>query len=222
MRALSVDLAKFRSIAFSGEPVTRRREMCVWLSSPELHCVAAFRFGQHAGRLRARNRGLGLLALTIHRVWNRWNTHIHHCDINRYARIGPGMLLMHRHGVLIGPSMIGRNAVIHHNVTIGQRVAHGDHRVPRIGDDVWIGPGAIITGDITIGDGSTISAGAVVSRDIPPRSLVAGNPGRVIASDYDNSAMLNFVVPRTEDQPFGAVVASDRRTRPVRAVRGRR
>ncbi len=201
MRALSVDLAKFRSIAFSGEPVSHRREMSVWLSNAELHCVAAFRFGQYAGRLRERRRLLGLGAMTVHRVWNRWNTNIHHCDISRYARIGPGMLLMHRHGVLIGPSRIGRNVVIHHNVTIGQGVAHGENRVPCIGDDVWIGPGAIITGAITIGDGATISAGAVVTRDIPGRSLVAGNPGRVIASDYDNSAMLNFVVPTPAEPP---------------------
>ena len=61
---------------------------------------------------------------------------------------------------------------------------------------MWIGPGATITGDVTIGDGATISAGSVVSRDVPARALVAGNPGRVIASDYDNSAMLNYRVRR--------------------------
>ena len=59
---------------------------------------------------------------------------------------------------------------------------------------MWIGPGVTITGDITIGDGATISAGSVVSRDVPAGALVAGNPGRVIQADYDNSAMLNYRV----------------------------
>jgi serine O-acetyltransferase len=103
---------------------------------------------------------------------------------------------MHRSGIFIGPVVIGDNCVLHHNVTIGQRIAGGDHGVPRIGHDVWIGPGATISGDITIGDGVTISAGSVVSRSIPDGALVAGNPGRVIQADYDNSAMLNYRVAR--------------------------
>jgi carbonic anhydrase/acetyltransferase-like protein (isoleucine patch superfamily) len=121
---------------------------------------------------------------------------IHHADIDPRAQIGPGLLLMHHTGVFIGPAVIGDNCVLHHNVTIGQRVASGNQGVPRLGNDVWIGPGATITGDVTIGDGATISAGSVVSRDVPARALVAGNPGRVIASDYDNSAMLNYRVRR--------------------------
>lgn len=133
--------------------------------------------------------------IVVHRLWNRWNTHIHHCDIDRTAVIGPGLLLMHRQGIIIGPVVLGVNSVIHHNVTIGQRVAAADQGVPHIGDDVWIGTGAILVGAITVGSGATISAGSVVSRDVPERSLVAGNPGRVIATDYDNSTMINFAMP---------------------------
>lgn len=49
-----------------------------------------------------------------------------------------------------------------------------------IGNDVWIGAGAVICPGVTIGDGSVIGAGAVVVRDIPPRSVAVGNPARVI------------------------------------------
>jgi serine O-acetyltransferase len=128
--------------------------------------------------------------VVAHRLANRVLTHIDHLDIAPGASIGPGLLLMHRHGVIIGPTVIGRNCVIHQNVTIGQRVAGGDHGMPTLGDNVWIGPGAVITGDITIGDGVTISAGSVLSKDVPDRCLVAGNPARVIAKDYDNSRMI--------------------------------
>ncbi len=194
-RDFSVDLDKMYSILLADHGRSLSRRIGLWIQSSELHCVAAYRFGVYADALRRGRPVRGALLTLLHRLWNRWNTHLHHCDISRHARIGPGLLLMHRHGVLIGPTAIGKNAVIHHNVTIGQRVAKGDHGVPTIGDDVWIGPGAVVTGDIRVGDGVTISAGSVVSRDIPDRSLVAGNPGRVIASDYDNRALVNFVIP---------------------------
>ena len=48
----------------------------------------------------------------------------------------------------------------------------------RIGDDVWIGGGAIVLPGVTIGDRSVIAAGSVVTRDVPPDTLVAGNPAR--------------------------------------------
>nr|WP_246099800.1 DapH/DapD/GlmU-related protein [Tessaracoccus rhinocerotis] len=100
---------------------------------------------------------------------------------------------MHRHGVLIGPATIGRNCVLHHGVTIGERVAKGDHGVASIGNNVWIGPGVIITGAVHIGDGVTISAGSVLSKDIPDRCLVAGNPARILNADHDNTDLLGFL-----------------------------
>jgi acetyltransferase-like isoleucine patch superfamily enzyme len=47
-------------------------------------------------------------------------------------------------------------------------------------DDVWIGSGAIVTDGVTIGQGAVVAAGAVVTRDVPPRTVVAGSPARVI------------------------------------------
>ena len=49
----------------------------------------------------------------------------------------------------------------------------------RIGNDVWIGGGAIVLPGVTIGDAAVIGAGSVVTRDVPPRSVVAGNPARL-------------------------------------------
>ena len=50
-----------------------------------------------------------------------------------------------------------------------------------IGDDVWIAYGAVIAPGISIGSGSVISAGAVVTKDVPPHSLVIGNPARCVS-----------------------------------------
>jgi maltose O-acetyltransferase len=52
-----------------------------------------------------------------------------------------------------------------------------------IGDDVWLAHGAIIEPGVTIGDGSVVSAGAVVTKDVPPNSLAIGNPARCLPLD---------------------------------------
>lgn len=54
----------------------------------------------------------------------------------------------------------------------------------RIGNDVWIGHGAMVLSGVTVGDGACIGAGAVVSKDVPAYSIVAGNPGRVIRQRF--------------------------------------
>jgi serine O-acetyltransferase len=194
-RPFRTDVDKYYTISAEGRrgPAQRLR---LWMWNADFRVVACYRFDRAARRYQAEHRLAGLPARVFAAVWRRRVMNFHHADIDHRAQIGPGLFLMHHTGVFIGPVTIGDNCVLHHNVTIGQRVASGDHGVPRLGDDVWIGPGATITGDVTIGDGATISAGSVVSRDVPARALVAGNPGRVIASDYDNASMLNYRVRR--------------------------
>lgn len=189
------DVDKYYTISAEGRRGPSQR-MRLWLLDADFRVVACFRFEQSVRRWHAQHRLAGLAPRFVSAIWRRRTALVHHAEIDHRARIGPGLYLMHHTGVYVGPVTIGDNCVLHHNVTIGQRVAAGDHGVPRIGNDVWIGPGATITGDVTIGDGATISAGSVVSRDIPAHALVAGNPGRVVTADYDNSAMLNYRVRR--------------------------
>ncbi|MFT3770759.1 MAG: DapH/DapD/GlmU-related protein [Minicystis sp.] len=67
-----------------------------------------------------------------------------------------------------------------------------------IGDNVWIGGGAIIGPGVTIGDGAVVSAGAVVLADVPARTVVAGNPARMVGL---TSSFQNRVVGRSEPPP---------------------
>lgn len=53
-----------------------------------------------------------------------------------------------------------------------------------VGDDVWIGYGAIILSGVTIGEGSIVASGSVVTKDVPPYSIVGGNPARIIADRF--------------------------------------
>jgi acetyltransferase-like isoleucine patch superfamily enzyme len=76
---------------------------------------------------------------------------------------------------------IGERVMISWNVTLLENNYHSNSRGPiRIEDDVWIGCHAIILSGITVGRGAVVAAGAVVTKDVPPHTLVAGNPARAI------------------------------------------
>jgi serine O-acetyltransferase len=80
-------------------------------------------------------------------------------------------------------AQIGRHVMISPCVTIGGR--SGISGVPIIEDEVFIGVGARILGDVTIGRGATIGANAVVLQSVPAGAVVAGVPARVIRVDKD-------------------------------------
>ena len=68
-----------------------------------------------------------------------------------------------------------------HPLDAGQRAEGLQYNLPvRIGDDVWVGAGAIILAGVTIGDGCVIGAGSVVTHDIPANTIAVGNPCRVL------------------------------------------
>nr|WP_304488639.1 DapH/DapD/GlmU-related protein [Dyadobacter sp. CY323] len=58
--------------------------------------------------------------------------------------------------------------------------------ITRIGDDVWIGYGAIVLGGVAIGSGAIVAAGAVVTKDVEPYTIVGGNPARKIGDRFSN------------------------------------
>lgn len=89
-------------------------------------------------------------------------------------------------GIEIGDEvMIGPNVNL---ITSGHPVAPSQRRSAvvaapiKIGRNVWIGAGATIIGGVTIGEHSVVAAGSVVTRDVPPNTLVGGNPAKRIRS----------------------------------------
>lgn len=79
--------------------------------------------------------------------------------------------------------MIGKNCNISPNVVIGQTNKGKRKGAPQIGDEVWIGTGAVIVGKITIGNNVLIAPNSYVNFDIPSNSLVLGNPATIIPKD---------------------------------------
>lgn len=107
-------------------------------------------------------------------------------DLPWRTRIAPGFRIDHGWGLVLNAgSVIGSNVTMFHGVTLGKRdrVARDGTRTtgaPLVEDDVWIGPHAVIVGGITVGRGSRIAAGAFVTQDVPPASLVVGNPAQIV------------------------------------------
>lgn len=104
------------------------------------------------------------------------------------AALGRNIWFSRRGNIIAGVRSIGQGSVIHHNVTFGMHLA-GSKRLtgkPTIGENVWVGPDTIVHGDIVIGDGATILGGSVLTKNVPPRCVVAGNPARIIKREFDN------------------------------------
>jgi serine O-acetyltransferase len=101
-------------------------------------------------------------------------------EIHPGAKIGNGLFIDHGMGVVIGETtIIGDNVTLFQGVTLGGTGKERGKRHPTLGNNVVVGTGAKVLGNITIGDNVNIGANAVVIRDIPPNSTVVGVPGRV-------------------------------------------
>lgn len=101
-------------------------------------------------------------------------------DLPCECEVGRRLCIEHFGGIVVsGDATIGDDVVLRQGVTIGLRRTN-ERGSPRIGSRVDIGAGAKILGPITIGDGATIGANAVVIRDVPPGALAVGIPARII------------------------------------------
>lgn len=103
-------------------------------------------------------------------------------EIHPGARLAEGVFIDHGMGVVIGETaIVGENTLIYQGVTLGGTSQLKKKRHPTLGKNVVVGVGAMVIGDITIGDGSKIGAGSVVINSVPPHATVIGIPGRVVA-----------------------------------------
>ena len=113
------------------------------------------------------------------------------CDYGFHIEVGENFFANYNFIVLDGNYVrIGDNVWIAPNVGIyaaghpldvEDRIGGEEYAFPvTIGDNVWIGGGVTILGGVTIGKNAVVAAGSVVIRDVPPDTLVAGNPARVI------------------------------------------
>ncbi|HLS85611.1 MAG TPA: serine acetyltransferase [Burkholderiales bacterium] len=161
---------------------SRWRRIAECVRAPGVHAVVVFRFGQWI----LQNAGLArvvldpiyhVLQLLVQAAWG--------IEISRRASIGPGLYIGHFGSIIVAPgTFIGVNCSLSQDVTIGVSGRGPGRGVPRIGDYVYVAPGARVFGRIRVGNHVKIGANAVVHRDIPDNAVVVLDPGfRILSFD---------------------------------------
>ena len=109
---------------------------------------------------------------------NRFLTGI---EIHPGAKIGRRLFIDHGMGIVIGETTeIGDDVLLYQGVVLGGATLKKGKRHPTIGNQVVIGTGATVLGDISVGDGARVGSGSVVIKSVPPGVTVVGIPGRAV------------------------------------------
>ena len=149
--------------ALAKDPAARNR-LEVLLTYPGLHAVWGYRIAHFLWQIK-----LKLLA----RIYSNWIRAVTGVEIHPAAKIGRRFFIDHGMGVVIGSTaIVGDDVMIYHDVTLGARTNEAGKRHPTVGNNVVIGSGAKVLGDISIGDGVKINANVVVTKSVPARTMV--------------------------------------------------
>lgn len=156
---------------------SRARRLAVVLTNRGLHAIFLYRLSHALWKAH-----VPLLPL----IFTRLAQHLFAVDIDPAAELGPGVAIIHGFGLVIGRgARIEGNCCLYHGVTLGNRGSEwiGSSEPdgqPTLERDVMVGAGAKILGPVRIGRNCVIGANAVVLHDVPPDSVAAGIPARVI------------------------------------------
>jgi len=114
-------------------------------------------------------------------------------EIHPGARIGPGFFIDHGMGVVIGETTeIGENGTIYQGVTLGGTGIARGKRHPTLGDNVVVGAGAKILGNIKIGNNVKVGAGSVVVHSVPDHCTVVGVPAEIVRKEGKKVTQINL------------------------------
>jgi len=161
---------------FHGDPAAKSA-LEIFFCYPGFHSILL-----HRAAHRMHTAGFTLLA----RIVSQFNRTVTGIEIHPGATIGRRCFIDHGMGVVIGETTeIGDDVLLYQGVTLGGTGKEKGKRHPTIGNNVVIGTGAKILGNITIGDHTKIGAGSVVIRSVPDHSTVVGVPGRVVRTRVD-------------------------------------
>ena len=148
------------------------------------------------------NHGLFLLARMLSQA-ARFLTGI---EIHPAAKIGRRLFIDHGHGVVIGETaIVGDDVTLYQGVTLGGTGKEHGKRHPTIEDNVVVGDGAKILGNIIVGKNCRIGAGSVVLRNVPEDSTVVGVPGHII---FREGKRVVITDPKQINDPLSEALAA--------------
>lgn len=137
----------------------------------------------------------GVFLLPLAKIFHRVNCSLAAIDLPWNLQVGSGFCINHGWGLVINPRVqIGSNVTVFHGVTLGQadkidRNGKRETFYPVINDNVWIGPHAIVVGNVKVGQGARVLGGSVVTKDVPDSAMVAGVPAKIIADNVPPDVM---------------------------------
>lgn len=175
LERLRADLSRYRLYREGG----RLQKLKTVAATEALWVTITYRFGQYLFEEASRpvRAVLGLPVKVLLRVL-QIVTGIH---IDPPAQIGPGLFIGHHGGIWISPAAtLGKNCNISQGVTIG-RAGRIPRAAPVLGDRVWIGPNATISGPVRVGSGAVVAANSLVVANVPENGVVIGVPARLMA-----------------------------------------
>jgi serine O-acetyltransferase len=127
-------------------------------------------------------------------------------EIHPAAKIGRRLFIDHGMGVVIGEtSIVGDDVTLYQGVTLGGTGKERGKRHPTVEDNVVVGDGAKILGNITVGKNSRIGAGSVVLRNVPDDSTVVGVPGHII---FREGKRVVIIDPKQINDPLSEALAA--------------
>ncbi|WP_221452661.1 serine O-acetyltransferase [Mucilaginibacter sp. FT3.2] len=145
-------------------------------------------------RLAAHYKKYNVIGL-LSRVFYRYYFYFLGFQIPLTSKIGKGLIIKHFGSIVLnGGAIIGDNCYISHGITIGQTNRGKMKGVPKIGNKVWLGPNCVVVGNIQIGDNVLIAPNAYVNFDVPPNSIVIGNPAKIVYDENATDCYINNVV----------------------------
>jgi serine O-acetyltransferase len=151
-----------------------------FLIVPGYRYTVVWRLGQYASAQR-RNPVASVLRFVVRAVLANWQL-TYGIELPIATQVGAGLFIGHPGSIVIHPrARIGRNCNISQGVTLSQANRGPRKGYPVVGDDVYIGPGAVLVGAVRVGNNVAIGANCVVTKDMPDDAVVVGVPGRVIS-----------------------------------------
>lgn len=139
--------------------------------------IAVYRYGRWTRRIRPRL--LSLPFKLLYRLLDLPVQLLFGISISSNSEIGPGFYIGHFGGIVVH-GRLGANCSIGQGVTIGAKGGGRSDGYPHIGDDVYLGAGAMVIGRVRVGDGVLVGANTVVVQDVPDRCRVVSAPARVL------------------------------------------